>query len=313
MKHTINIIFVFSMAYSTGFSQSGDSTIVSTETRGPFLIGHDIVTNVYSKITHLHLRKQDSNGWPDSDTLLVIVDDAGNILYRENLFDEGLDKTSLGGASITYDCGVINLPTIGNILIRTYSIAPADEGVDIQLFGINSRGKFVPITSVIPENNFERFLLLDSTIRARPTEVDSTKPQAAPALEVLLWSGFYECKIYYKIYSQGFLNGRDRDIFHFDEIPIIIAGMDTTTWCAVRHDERDTVTLFYNPLKKPPTILKSVVKPISNITFFYAVYKDGWWLHASVDGNDCFLSNDDCGKLGFPFTSGIPIELGDDY
>ena len=276
-------------------------TSVHTHTVGPFTIGRVHKMSVYARITHVRLGPE-YGYWRDSDTLLVVVDKAGRELFRRSA------ETTLGGARTYFELTQIELLTVGKVLMITTSVTPADEGKDFQLFSVNFKGAFVPIACEIPLYTY-KFVFLDTRTKEQPREIDSTEPYAALAIEVPLWSGYYQGMIYYRIYSQGFSEGKDRLDFHFDQIPVITGPLDTAKWRQIQHDERDTISLFANPAG----IAKRIVKPFLEIKFLHAVYQHGWWLRVSIDGKNGYLEINDCGKLGFPETSGMPWQLEDDY
>ena len=276
-------------------------TSVHTHTVGPFTIGRVHQMSVYARITHVRLGPE-YGYWRDSDTLLIVVNKAGRELLRRSA------ETTLGGGRTYFELSQIDLPTVGKVLMITTSVSPADEGQDFQLFSINSKDEFVPIACDIPLYSY-KFVFLDTRTKEQPIETDSAEPYATLAIEVPLWSGYYAGKVYYKIYSQGFSEGKDRSDFHFDQIPVIIDPLDTAAWRQIQHNERDTISLYTNPAG----ISKRIVKPFLEIKFLYAVYQHGWWLRVSIDGKNGYLAIHDCGKLGFPETSGMPWQLEDDY
>jgi hypothetical protein len=285
-----------------------DKHEVHTRTIGPFTIGKDHQLTVFARITHVHLRSYEADGWPDSDTLLIIIDSSGRKLFQRSA------ETTLGSASTDFDCGQLNIPTIGNVLICTSSDAPtvADNGEEFQFFSVNSKGKFVPITSRIGQSSY-KLVFLDSRTKQKPVSVDSSLAYAKPAIEVEFYSGYYYAKVYFHIYPEGFLEAKQRDVFHFDQIPVIVDTKETDRTRKMYQKQDTQVLLFPIPATDTSHAHIVTVRPNSQIKYLYSSYVHDWWLYVSIDGRKGFVSNDDCSKLGFFETDGSPVMLGDDY
>ena len=284
-----------------------DEHQVHTNTLGPFTIGKDHQLTVYARITHVHLQKDEADGWPDSDTLLVVVDGNGRTLYRQSAY------TTLGGAETEFGCSLEYIPTVGNVLMCTESVSPtvATDGETVRLFGVNSKRKFVPLTARI--NRFDyKIVFLDSRTRRRPIVVDSSLAYAKPAFEVENWAGYYEVKLYRPIYPEGFSRGRDPILYHFDEIPVDIDSNEVRGQQGNRRGDV-RVSLYPTAGASASQVENIMVKPNSQIKYLYASYVHDWWLFVSVDGQKGFVTRSDCPKLGFDETDGTPIMLGDDY
>ena|SRR5208283_1654043 len=297
---------------------------VSTKTIGPFTIGRVNQMNVYARTIHVRLGPE-YQYWGDSDTALVVLDNAGKELFRRS------SQVTLGGGETSFECSQVYLPTVGYTLMCVCTDAPAssNEGTDIQFFGINLKNKFVPLTGTIPQNSY-KLVFLDSRTKKRPILIDSLKSYARPAIEITLWSGSYGAKVYYRIYSQGLSGSNQPELFHFDQIPVDADSADIARWRREENKETNTVSLYAQPsVNYPkdegndslpnrsstsvPSLQKIVVNSTSKLKFYYASYFHGWWLLVSIDGHIGYLTDHGCQDLGFPATDGAVFELGDDY
>lgn len=312
MKTTIGTfaarLLTLSVCISVGQAQDGpDSSYVITRDLGPFMLGRDKLMNVYARITHVHLRSQEADGWPDSDTLLILSDDAGRTLYEQRA------HTTLGGAETDYKCKQSYIPTIGNVLICSESTAPSmDDGDSFHMFGVNSKGQFVLLAPLVPKSDY-RVVFLDSRKRRNPIVVDTLNPYATPVIEVEFWSGYYSVKMYYIIYPQGYSIGKQRRLMHFDEIPVSIEPEDLSQTRGYYTDRDSVLSLFPSPKADRSEARRITVHSDSKIKCLYASYVRDWWLFVSIDGHEGYITGDDCYTLGCPSTSGTPIALGDDY
>jgi hypothetical protein len=196
----------------------------------------------------------------------------------------------------------------------TSTVVPtgARDGESFQLFGTNSKGKFVPLTCVIPQLP-PRVVFLDSRSKRRPIPVDSLNPFAKPAIEVELWSGHYDAIVYYQIYPQGFTENKQTGLIHFDRIPVVINPKYPAQLRNKWRKEGYAVSLHTHPTSSTSAVQNIPVKPTSKIRFLYASYSHGWWLYVSIDGQKGYVSDSDCRNLGLEDTDASPVELGDDY
>ena len=293
-------------------------------TAGPFIIGQVHQMSVYVRITHVRLGPE-YQYWGDSDTALVVVDKAGKELFRRS------SQVKLGGGETSFECSQVHIPTVGNTLMCVCTDAPAvsNEGTDVQFFGLNLKNKFVPITSTIPQNSY-KLVFLDSRTKKKPIFVDSLKSYAKPAFEAALWTGYYDAKVYFKIYPQGFSENKQKDLFHFDQIPIDIDSTDIAQSRQEYSKRENTVSLYPRPSADYPKdentvslsnhsstnvtgVKNIIVKPTSRLKFFYASYLHGWWLHVSIDGHDGYVTDHGCSDLGFPVGDAVAYRLRDDY
>ncbi len=284
-----------------------DRPYVRTRVLGPFTVGKDHPMTIRVRITHVHLGR-DAPDWPDSDTLLVVLDSSGRRLYRQSAY------TTLGGAETKFGCSQVHIPTVGNVLMRSTDISPVDgiDGESFQFFGINSKREFVSLAPAV--TGFKhKIVFLDSRTRRKPVAADSSLPYAKPAIEVERWTGYYLAKMYYHIYPEGFSRGKHRRFFHFDEIPVSIEPGEVTRWRQESNEGDAHISLFPRPAEDSSLVRHITVKSNSIIKYFYASYVHGWWLFLSIDGHKGYISESDCPKLGFPETSATPVMLGDDY
>lgn len=304
---------------------TNDRTYVKTRTIGPFAIGQDHPHTINVRITHAHLGRDEADEWRDSDTLLTVIDTNHRILFRRSA------ESKLSDESTSFKCVQAAIPTIGNTLMIECRVAPTepDDGDDIQFFTFNLKGKFVPLTCTIPRASY-KIVLLDSRTRKKPILLDSLKPYAKPAVEVSLYTGHFDAKVYYRIYPEGYSKQWSRVLFHFDQIPIIVDLKLLAIWRQQDNKEEHTVALHASPsmsytkedgattsaihsTTKISGLQKILVKPTSKIQYFYASFLNGWWLYVSIDGHKGYVTDSDSRYLGFPETGGIPEELGSDY
>ncbi len=300
-------IFTFP-AFLSPLQAQVDKHQVSTKTIGPFSIGKDHQLKVYARITHVHLRKDESDGWPDSDTSLVVVDSAGKVLFKQSAI------TTLGGAQTDFGCSQLYIHSLGNVLTCASSISPtvAGDGEQFQLFSISAKGRFVPITSVVGQS-YPTVVFLDSRTRTKPILVDSSLSYAKPAIEVQFYTGYYDVKVYFAIYPEGFSEGKHRGLFHFDQIPVVINPKEVERWRKGYNGQATQVLLYPAPEADVSLVPPVTITSSSHIEYLYASYRHDWWLFVSIDGHRGYVSRRECNKLGFPETDGTPVMLGDDY
>ena len=270
-----------------------DSGIVNTRTIGPVTIGRDHMMNVYIHITRVHLKTTES--WPDSDTSFVVVDSLGRELYRRRSVNEP------GGAQTDFDCLQFTISTVGSTLVCCSSISPSygDDGGDTQVLGLDSNGKLVPFTSVMPQGA-SNVVFLDSRNTVEPTFVDSTKPYAQPALETDYSIGSFRVKGYFHIYPNGFTDREQPHTFDFDKWPVLIDAGEAQKGRKRANRTDSTVLLFDKPNKEKSGTNRVLVRLDSQIKFLDAAYVGNWWLHVIIDGHEGYINKSQFVVLGLP-------------
>jgi len=276
-----------------GISAIPDSTFVRRI--GPVTVGRDRVMNVYVQITHVHLASGKQDGWPDSDTSFVVVDSLGRELFRRSAI------TTLGGAETDFDCFQFTIPTIGSTLACRSSIAPTNpgDGEDTQFLGLDSKGKLVALTAVIPQPA-SKVVFLDSRNTLKPIFVDPGEPFAKPAFEIQFWAGNFEVKAYYHIYPDGFMEGKQPMAFDFETIPVVVDSLEAQKERQRSLRANVTVLLCDKPNKDVTGTNRVPVGVNSKIKFLDAAYLGGWWLHVVIDGHEGYVPNRDFVYLGLP-------------
>jgi hypothetical protein len=271
-----------------------DSTFSSTELLGPFSIGHVSTKTIYAKIIHVHLREGQHDGWPDSDTCLVVLDSAGN-----SLLCWGLDAV-LGSSKTEFYCFQHTIPIVGSVLACSQEVYPsAGESGFTTMFAFNSKGKFVDV--VEPLSEFPgKIVYLDTRSMIRPVFADSTRPYAQPAIQTTLWTGNFAAKEYHRIFPEGVPEDNQPLTYVFKEIPVEIDSAQ-----AVRNRRRDdegarTIHLLSKP-GSPTSKIKTIrIRPDTVIRFLNALHSNVWWLHIIVDGHEGFVGEEDFWSIGLP-------------
>jgi hypothetical protein len=298
----ILLSFVFVVLLQLNLYSQGDTSKVITATRfgDYFISNHEFI---HGNIVRVKYPNTHPMNCTQSDSLITVCDSQGKVLFTESFPLDEATEVTLFADTMSF-CG------LGTLLTYQYEVSPnyGNCTTDMQFFGYNAAGEFVPFTGFIPvcDGTKPQIKWVKSTKKMNTGQIELDCPgeedTLVPYLVVRHETDFCEVSVvdYYKIALDGLKNTKDYAAEKMEQQPIFV---NDTLLNTLKFDETTLSTLRLALYAKPSlssSKKKVIFRQSNSLKFHFGTQTNAnSWIFVRINGVVGYMLLEDLEKLGF--------------